>query len=216
MIVLKLSMAPPDGGGKALSGVPKTPLDQVTGVSNRDTPTIVGPPGGLLAGTKVCLRGLDADDLDFLYRWENDPAVWPFGNCGAEKTTDERFSRDELCQFIENQQHDIYVTGQMRFVICRRAQTQAPQGDREGATPVGFVDLFDFDPVERSAGTGILICDAADRKKGYAAEALRLAIGYAQEFLGLSELWCNIAPANTASLALFIAAGFVPMTARVV
>jgi diamine N-acetyltransferase len=114
--------------------------------------------------------------------------------------TPERFSRDELRRFIENQQHDISETEQLRLVICRRNPT---------GTPVGFIDLFDIDPVAQSAGVGILICDPADRRHGYGREALILAMEYARHTPGLRSLWCHIAPGNTASTALFAAAGFV-------
>jgi diamine N-acetyltransferase len=184
-----------------------------------------GPPEGLLTNGEVCLRGVEADDLDFLYRWENNPAVWRYGDCGASVESTERFSRAELSKFIENQQYDIYITGQIRFVICLRNRERTPQSDLDGnltalpphpmpqgnrdtGMPIGFIDLFDFDPVARSAGIGILICDAADRGKGYGARALQLAVDYARRFLGLATLWCNIDPANAASAALFSAAGF--------
>jgi diamine N-acetyltransferase len=165
------------------------------------------------------LRGVEPRDLDFLYRWENDPAVWSYGDCGAQKT----FARADLRQFIDNQQHDIYITGQQRLVICRVApsahlsSSRASQSDPACATPkvspppsapIGFIDLFDFDPVERRAGVGILICDATDRGKGSGREALQLTVEYARRFLGIRELWCNIEPGNAASLALFLGAGF--------
>jgi diamine N-acetyltransferase len=190
---------------------------------------------GLLAGERVFLRGVEAGDLEFLYRWENNPAVWRYGD--SKRT----FTRDEIMQFIENQRHDVYITGQQRLVICRREDREGGEGleghegrkglegceGRDGhegreahgghegfatqdaaAAPVGFIDIFDFEPVERRAGVGILICDPAHRGKGYGAEALRLTIEYARGFLGLRELWCNVAPENAASLALFSAAAF--------
>ena len=160
----------------------------------------------LLTGKKVCLRPLESDDLDLLYRWENDPAVWPYGDCGANNSvTPERFTRDELRRFIENQQHDIHANEQLRFVICRRDLCSTTCG-----TPIGFIDLFDFDPVELRAGVGILICDPADRRRGYGREALMLAMGYANRFWGLRELRCTVSADNHASLALFRDAGFVP------
>jgi diamine N-acetyltransferase len=178
-------------------------------------------PDELLRGENVFLRGVEPGDLEFLYRWENDPAVWEFGDCGAPENdstnptrnaigaTDslvERFSRNDLRLFIENQRHDIYVTGQTRLVICR---VRVGKSAETAATEVvGFVDLFDFDPATRSAGVGILICEVAHRRKGYGLESLRLAANYAKQFWGLNSLWCNVDPANIASLGIFSAAGF--------
>ncbi len=235
----------------------------------------------LLTGEKVRLRRLEAGDLDFLYRWENEPEVWQWGDCGADdsgcavvpmsapvyRISDtpacrddvalpripyapnisperfsrddvtlpripldrpyapdiffERFSRDELREFIENQQHDIAVTGQLRLVICRHeppstctgrtspTQTAYTLDTSDGPnSPIGFIDLFDLDPERHSAGVGILICDPANRGVGYGREALALALNYAQQTLGLRELWCTTAADNFASIALFEGAGF--------
>jgi diamine N-acetyltransferase len=173
-----------------------------------------------LTGTKIYLRRLRATDLEYLYASENDPAVWRYGDCGfaaagmLPSATPERFSRDELRRFIENQQHDISETEQLRLVICRRDPSAAPPvpPDETAAlsgTPIGFIDLFDIDPVVQSAGVGILICDPADRRRGYSREALTLAMEYARRTPGLRSLWCHIAPGNTASTTLFTAAGFV-------
>ncbi len=192
-----------------------------------------------LTGTKIFLRNLSADDLEYLYTWENTPAVWQWGDCGfaadlphaagvRPSATPGRFSRDELRKFIENQQHDISETGQIRFVICRRTPASPPletdalhviSNEREksalyGSDPVGFIDLFDLDPATQSAGVGILICDPADRRKGYGFEALSLAVEYARHALGLRSLWCTVAPDNPASLALFTAAGFTPADSK--
>ena len=178
-----------------------------------------------LTGEKVCLRRLEAGDLDFLYRWENDPDVWQYGDCGAATwraesiiasdtpeeeapTPLERFTRDDLREFIENQQYVFHATGQLRFVICRRD----PASTLPGA-PVGFIDLFDFDPVGLRAGVGILICALQHRGRGYGREALKLASDYARRVLGLRSLWCSVATDNTASLALFSGAKFVPVEA---
>ncbi len=183
-----------------------------------------------LTGEKVCLRRLEAGDLDFLYRWENDPDVWQYGDCGAatwraegviaadtppegeEKeeapTPLERFTRDELREFIENQQFGFHAAGQLRLVICRRDPASPLSG-----ISVGFIDLFDFDPVGLRAGVGILICAPQHRGRGYGREALKLASDYARRVLGLRSLWCSVATDNTASLALFSGAKFVPVEA---
>jgi diamine N-acetyltransferase len=134
--------------------------------------------------------------------------VWQYGDCGAGPdfcddgtggACAERFSREQLRQLIINQKYSIDITGQLRLVICRR----------DGGACVGFVDLFDFDPASLSAGVGILVCDPADRRRGYGGEALKLVSDYARRVLGMRSLRCDIAADNAASLALFSRAGFV-------
>ncbi len=155
---------------------------------------------------KIYLRPLEEDDLEYLHRWENEPEVWQYGDCGVEETDaashTPRFSREELRQFIENQQSGFYANEQLRLVICRREST--PDVDHR----VGFIDLFDFDPVRLSAAVGILICDPADRRRGYGRQALALALEHARCDLGLKEINCTVAPGNPDSEALFAGAGF--------
>lgn len=165
------------------------------------------------AGVKVSLHPLEPGDIEFLYRWENDPAVWQYGDCGANDSSGtvpdgERFSREVLREFIENQKYGIGVTGQLRLVVCLR-DPASPAAGRSTLQSVGFVDLFDLDPAELCAGVGILICDPAHRGKGYGGEALELMCDYVRRATGLRSLWCTVTTGNLASLALFSGAGFV-------
>ena len=159
----------------------------------------------LVDTSEVKLRSLEADDLDYLFRWENDPEVWQYGDCGAEASHSNpvRFSKEELRQFIENQQHGLEANEQLRLVICLREDASSTSG-----TPIGFIDLFDYDPASRTAAIGILICDPADRRLGYGSKALTLVLDHAHYVLGLREITCTITPGNPASKALFATAGF--------
>jgi diamine N-acetyltransferase len=153
----------------------------------------------------VRLRALEPEDAELMYAWENDPGVWDISGTIAP------FSRETIRQFIENQQYDIYHTQQMRLVICRLSDTviqTAASSERVNVcdvndVPVGMIDIFDFDPVNLRAGVGILICDEAERRKGYAGEALELVVEYATAILGLHQLWCRVGADNFSSLELF-------------
>lgn len=145
-----------------------------------------------LEGGKVRLRALEPEDVDILYRWENDTRVWEVSETVAP------YSREVLRYFIENQRHDIYRTRQMRLVVC------ALDDDRA----VGLIDLFDFEPRHQKAAVGIVICDETDRRQGYAAEALSLVCDYARDRLYLRQLHCTVHTDNEASIALFRSCGF--------
>ena len=84
----------------------------------------------LLKNHIIKLRALEPEDIDILYRWENDTDVWKVSNTIAP------FSKYILRQFIENQKYDIYETKQLRLII-EALETQKP---------VGTIDLFDIDP----------------------------------------------------------------------
>ena len=140
---------------------------------------------------KIKLRPLEPEDLELLYQWENDPAVWQVSNTLAP------FSRYVLKQYIAESHRDVFEAKQLRLVI-EDLQQKA----------VGTIDLFDFDPFHQRAGLGILIHDQEDRGKGLATDALMLMIRYARDVLGLRQLYVNITTDNQRSIHLFKKAGF--------
>ena len=145
-----------------------------------------------LEGELTRLRALEAEDVDLLYVWENDPAVWGVSGTLAP------FSRHTLRRFLDEQRFDLYAARQLRLVV-----------ETLDGRAVGLVDLFEFEPVDLRAGIGILIHGAGDRGRGFAADALDVLCRYARQVLGLHQLWCSVAPDNAASLTLFRRAGFV-------
>ena len=63
----------------------------------------------------IRLRALEPEDVNILYKWENDTEIWKVSNTVAP------FSKHMLRQFIENQQRDIYETRQLRLIIESKA-----------------------------------------------------------------------------------------------
>ncbi len=146
----------------------------------------------LLQSERVKLRALEPEDIDILYKWENDTDVWKVSNTIAP------FSKYMLKRFIEDQSRDIYETRQLRLIVESKLSGK----------PVGAIDLFDLDPYNARAGVGILIYHEQDQQKGFASEALSLLIRYCFQVLQLNQLYCNIASNNIRSLALFKSKGF--------
>ena len=144
-----------------------------------------------LEGRTTRLRALEPGDIDLMYAWENDTAVWSVSGTLAP------FSRHTLERFIQEQQFDIFQTRQQRLVI-----------ETLGGIPVGALDFFELDPINRRTGIGILIHDDALRGKGYASDAVETACRYAREVLNLHQLWCNVGSDNAPSRSLFANAGF--------
>ena len=142
----------------------------------------------MLKGRNLELRALELEDVDLLYEWENDHSTWHLSNTVAP------FSRFLLEQYVLNSEQDVYTTKQLRLMIDKL--------DGQNKKTIGSIDIFDFDPVHKRAGIGILIIKG-ERKKGYAAEALEILINYCFEVLHLHQLFCNITTHNEASLKLF-------------
>lgn len=146
----------------------------------------------ILEHDHIILRALEPEDLEILYLWENDPAVWHLSGTLVP------YSKYILKQYLEHVGKDIFELKQLRLIIQLREENR----------PIGAIDLFDFDPHNRRAGVGVLIADNGDRGKGYATEALESLLRYSFEVLGLHQLWCNIAIWNKPSIQLFTSVGF--------
>ena len=139
----------------------------------------------------ICLTAPEPSDLDTLYIWENDPALWPFGSVSAP------VSRHQLAEYIDSYDGDIYSARQLRLVIR----------DKASRTAVGTLDLTHFNPRDRHARIGIFIAPG-HRRLGYAKAAIGLAAEYAGKELGIHMLMALVAADNAPSRALFSAAGF--------
>ncbi len=144
---------------------------------------------------QVSLRALEPTDIDILYQWENDTALWNVSN------TRTPFSRYLLQKYLDNAHEDIYTSKQLRLVVEYKAEA------------AGLIDLYDFDPYHQRAGVGILLHHSF-RKKGLATTALELFVQYGFQYLGLHQLYCTIGAENTDSMQLFEKQGFVQVGQR--
>ncbi|MBN2614025.1 MAG: GNAT family N-acetyltransferase [Bacteroidales bacterium] len=144
----------------------------------------------------IFLRALEPEDIDLLFKWENDESVWKVSNTLVP------FSKHILRKYLENAHLDIFEAKQLRLVIDVAEKEAKPRS-------IGAVDLFEFDPFHNRAGIGILIGETGERKKGYASAALEKMIEYAFDTLHLHQLFCNIREDNDASLKLFESKGFI-------
>ena len=145
----------------------------------------------MLTDGTITLRALEPSDLDLVYRWENDPSLWPVGN------TISPLSRHQLSEYINSYDGDIYAARQLRLMITGPSD----------AAPVGTLDLFDFDPANSRVSVGIFVAPSV-RRSGYAAAALALASDYCLTTLNIHQLWATVPADNEASLTLFRNAGF--------
>lgn len=144
-----------------------------------------------LKGENVFLRAIEPDDAEFILAVENDESFWEISN------TQTPFSKHIIDQYVMNAFKDIYEVKQLRLII-----------ETNDGTPLGMIDLFDFDFKNKRAGVGILIKNSSNRQKGFGKEALHLLANYSFNRLDLHQLYCNISEDNTQSLKLFEKAGF--------
>jgi diamine N-acetyltransferase len=133
----------------------------------------------------VTLRALEPEDLDFLFDTENDTELWKYSNRFHP------YSKRLLNSYIANANKDIFETRQIKLAIT----------DKQGRA-IGFMDLFNFEPLHHRAAIGLMICPS-NRGRGYASAALELIEAYAKERLQLHQLYANIAKENQHSIQLF-------------
>lgn len=139
---------------------------------------------------EVILRAIEPEDLDLLYKIENDQRLWGVG------TTNVPYSRYVLHDYIANTSGDIYSDQQVRLII------ENGVGDT-----VGIVDITNFDAKNCRAEVGIVIaCEY--RQQGFAKQALAKITEYALQVLHLHQLYAIIDSDNETSLKLFEKAGF--------
>lgn len=146
----------------------------------------------MLRGKKICLRAVEPEDLDLMYRVENDTSLWEYGNANVP------YSRYALRRYIEETTHDLYADGRLRLVISVLS-----------GESVGFIDLQNFDPRHGRAEVGIVLLPEWQRR-GLGAEALSLLLSYAAGHLHLHQVYAVVSADNQAAMALFLRAKFKP------
>lgn len=138
-----------------------------------------------ILGGRVVLRAIEAEDVDALHRWSNDPDVqhglggWHFP-----------LSRAGLVTWVANFRAD---ANDQRMVI-----------DVPGRGAVGLVTMTAINWKDRNAFHGILVGDASSRRQGIATDAVNAIMRYAFLELGLERLDTTIVEFNEPSLALHV------------
>lgn len=138
----------------------------------------------------VRLRAIEPEDLDLLYKIENDRSVWNVG------TTNVPYSKYTLHQFVADNTADIYTDKQVRMMV-----------DNMAGETVGIVDIIDFNPTHRRAEMGIVIC-RNQRKQGYAYAATKQILTYCHDILHLNQLYAIVSHDNISAGKLFRKTGF--------
>jgi diamine N-acetyltransferase len=141
---------------------------------------------------RILLRALEPSDIDFILQLENDTENWHVSNTLVP------FSRYAIEQYVLNAENDLFSQKQLRLIIESKDESKS----------VGAIDLFDFDPLHKRAGVGIIIIKQ-EQHKGFASEALELLTKHCFSVLGLHQLYCNISTDNEQSIALFQKCGFI-------
>jgi len=145
-----------------------------------------------IIGKRVVLKPLKVPDITQKYiDWLNDPRVNHFISSGRR-----RYEYGEVEQYVRSYEGtDI----KMLFGIYVRIENRH----------IGNLTYSHIDWQNNTGAIGIAIGDVDYWGKGYASEALRLAVDYAFNKLGFVRLIAGIDRRNEASVKLFKRIGFV-------
>ena len=138
----------------------------------------------------VILRAMEPEDLDTLYKIENNQELW------AVSATNVPYSRFALHEYVETNTNDIYADKQVRLMI-----------DNDAGETVGIIDLMNFSPQHSRAEVGIVIMKP-HRQRGYATAAMEKLVAYARQTLHLHQLFLVTECDNESCLLLFEKLGF--------
>lgn len=133
---------------------------------------------------------MEPEDLDLLYRIENDQQLWCLG------ATNVPYSRYTLHDYMAHSTGDIYTDRQVRLVI-----------ENDHQQTIGLIDLTNFDPKHLRAEIGLVV-ELPMRRNGYAFEALDIMHQYAKATLHLHQVFAIVGSNNTPAIALFRKKGY--------
>lgn len=147
----------------------------------------------MIASNDLRLRAAEPEDLELAYQLENDTTLWEHGS------TTVPLSHFTLKQFLESNTADIFADRQVRMTIER----QEAEGEW---TPVGFADLFNFDPRHNRAEIGLALLPVF-RHRNIGERAVALLIDYAS-IIGLHSIYAIISEENKKASHTFERLGF--------
>ncbi|MGQ0797520.1 MAG: GNAT family N-acetyltransferase [Methanobacteriota archaeon] len=142
----------------------------------------------VVLGERVLLRPLGSGDLRRLVKWFSDPRVSHFlgRTSGVTLAEEERWFR-EYERKVDEQVFAIEVEGKH----------------------VGNVGLHKVDRAHRKADLGVLIGEATLWSRGYGTDAIRAALRYAFEVLGLHKVSLDVLEYNHRAIRAYEKVGFV-------
>ena len=134
------------------------------------------------------LRAPELTDVDFIYRVENHPERLLYGRTGLP------YSRELITDYISNYNLTALDSGNVRFILEDTAHGTS--------NSIGIVDLYNIDFSTRKAFISIYI-EEEYRRQGHGTTAVKQAVAFARDNLGLNQIVAVVAEFNIASNALF-------------
>jgi diamine N-acetyltransferase len=146
---------------------------------------------------EIILKAFEPSDVSTLLKWENNPDIWSISE------TIEPLSKYKLDTYIKQTlTFDVFGLRQLRLMIHRILSS-----DLDLTEPIGTIDLFDFDPINKHAGIGIMLLKEY-QAQGIGKIALDQFLLYCFEKLQLHSVYANVSETNINSIKFFESCGF--------
>lgn len=144
----------------------------------------------MIVGTRVDLRGLEADDLPLLVRWRN-----------AADVRRSFFDKSLISVSAQARWYERYLSDPERQIFIAAA--------KEDGRPIGMIGLYRINHRDRNAEIGsTMIGDRSRRGEGLGGEMVRLLLDYAFVDLGLHRIYAYAIDTNQASVKVKLSCGF--------
>ena len=141
-----------------------------------------------LAGDRIYLSPVNADDYGSFYEWYNDSET-----ASLIGTIAKSYSIAEEKELVAG-----LAKNENAFAIVER------QRDRM----IGFCSFFDISAADRTAELGMLIGEKGSRDKGYGTEVLRLMLDHGFDALELNNIMLRTFAFNERAIHLYRKHGF--------
>jgi RimJ/RimL family protein N-acetyltransferase len=143
-----------------------------------------------LKGEKVKLRAVAREDFNLITNWLNDEEITHYMVYGQRPTNEE--------QIAEWFQREHFKPENVVFMIV----------DLSNEKNIGFLGLYNIDPVAHKAEFRILIGEATFLGKGYGTEAIKLITFYGFDRLNLNRIYSGYVSENKKAEGAYENAGY--------
>jgi len=146
---------------------------------------------------EITLKAIEPSDVSILLKWENDQSIWTISG------TVEPLSKYKLDTYIKQTlTFDVFGLRQLRLMIHRVFDSSL-----DITEPIGTIDLFEFDPINKHAEVGIMLLKEY-QGQGVGKVALDQFLAYCFGNLHLHSVYANISQTNINSIKFFESYGF--------
>jgi len=149
------------------------------------------------ASFEIILKAMEPADVHTLLKWENDQTIWNVSE------TIEPLSKYKLDTYIKQTLTlDVFGLRQLRLMVHKIIHAEL-----DITEPIGTIDLFEFNPIHKHAGIGIMLLKDY-QGYGIGKKVLDLFLPYVFEKLQLHSVYANISETNLNSIKFFERYGF--------